>query len=91
MKCPECEAEMTMMPNVLLSNPPQYQYECYHCGCYATERVQSNAKISPVKQSYAIDFAKVGCGVELINVLNAINITISPNNPKYEYLKKYAK
>lgn len=31
MNCPNCQTEMVLSPNVLLSNPPKYQYECPNC------------------------------------------------------------
>lgn len=30
--CPDCNLELEQGPNMMLSNPPQYQYFCPQCG-----------------------------------------------------------
>lgn len=30
--CPKCDGTMKMLPGILCSSPPQYQYECRKCG-----------------------------------------------------------
>lgn len=39
MNCKNCGEKMRLMPWVLMSNPPQYVYECPTCGTHKNARI----------------------------------------------------
>ena len=89
MKCPNCQKEMVLSPNVLLSEPPKYQYECPDC-CQPPIVVDfPELKFtSTFKSAFKLDWSKVKDFNELLWLLNEVDLHVGNSHPKYDELKE---
>ena len=86
---------MVLSPNVLLSDPPKYQYECPEC-CHhpivvsEQEYYQEQAVIMSrnINFPFILDFTKCDSLHEVCELLNKCKITIYAKHPEYHYLKE---
>lgn len=96
MKCPSCEKEMVLSPNVLLSEPPQYQYECP--ACFHPNIIVSEEEMQKIESEkiinvqfnfpFILNFQKCNSLNEVCELLNKCNITVYSQHPEYHYLKE---
>lgn len=89
MKCPSCKKEMVLSPNVLLSDPPKYQYECPDC-CQPPIVVDKPEFVftSTVRPPFKLDWTKVKDFNELLLLLNECDLHVHHTHPRYQYLKE---